>query len=75
MIEIKQDLIYASIHLDMLLSQIGESKFVLLGEASHSTSEFYKWPSEISKRLILEKDFMCIVVEGDWPNCFRVNKS
>ena len=58
----------------MLLDRIGESQFVLLGEASHGTSEFYKWRSEISKRLILEKNFSFIAVEGDWPDCFRVNK-
>lgn len=58
----------------MLLDRIGECQFVLLGEASHGTSEFYKWRSEISKRLILEKNFSFIAVEGDWPDCFRVNK-
>ena len=41
--------------LDFLLDRIGESEYVLLGEASHGTSEFYKWRSEISKRLIKEK--------------------
>jgi erythromycin esterase len=60
--------------LDLLLDRIGESQFVLLGEASHGTSEFYKWRSEISKRLILEKNFSFIAVEGDWPDCFEVNK-
>lgn len=60
--------------LDILIDRIGESQFVLLGEASHGTSEFYKWRSEISKRLILEKKFSFIAVEGDWPDCFRVNR-
>ncbi len=46
----------------------------MLGEASHGTSEFYIWRTEISKRLILEKDFSFIAVEGDWPDCFEVNK-
>lgn len=59
---------------DILMDRIGESQFVLLGEASHGTSEFYKWRSEISKRLILEKKFSFIAVEGDWPDCFRVNR-
>jgi erythromycin esterase-like protein len=47
---------------------------VLLGEASHGTSEFYTWRSEITKRLILEKDFTFVGVEGDWPDCYRVNR-
>ena len=42
--------------LDILLDHIGDSQFVLLGEASHGTSEFYRWRTEI-KRLIKEKGF------------------
>jgi erythromycin esterase-like protein len=59
---------------DLLIDMIGESQFVLLGESSHGTSEFYQWRSEISKRLIKEKGFSFIAVEGDWPDCFKVNK-
>jgi erythromycin esterase-like protein len=47
---------------------------VLLGEASHGTSEFYTWRTEISKRLIAEKGFSFIAVEGDWPDCYQVNR-
>jgi erythromycin esterase-like protein len=61
-------------NIDFLLDRIGESEYVLLGEASHSTSEFYKWRSEISKRLIKEKGFSFIAVEGDWPDCYKVNR-
>ena len=43
--------------LDILLDRIGDSQFVLLGEASHGTSEFYRWRTEITKRLIKEKGF------------------
>lgn len=43
--------------LDILLDRIGDSQFVLLGEASHGTSEFYRWRTEITKRLINEKGF------------------
>ncbi len=59
---------------DFLLDRIGDSEYVLLGEASHGTSEFYQWRSEISKRLIKEKGFSFIAVEGDWPDCYKVNK-
>ncbi|MDN5868596.1 MAG: erythromycin esterase family protein [Candidatus Nitrosocosmicus sp.] len=60
--------------LDTLLDRIENAQYVLLGEASHGTSEFYKWRIEISKKLIQEKGFSFIAVEGDWPDCFRVNK-
>ena len=60
--------------LDPLLDRIGDARCVLLGEATHGTSEFYTWRAEISKRLIREKGFSFIAVEGDWPDCYRVNR-
>jgi erythromycin esterase-like protein len=60
--------------LDHLLDRIGDARFVLLGEASHGTHEYYLWRARISKRLIEEKDFRFIGVEGDWPDCYRVNQ-
>ncbi|AKQ45785.1 protein-L-isoaspartate O-methyltransferase [Rufibacter radiotolerans] len=60
--------------LDPLLARIGDAKYVLLGEASHGTHEYYTWRSEISRRLILEKGFSFIAVEGDWPDCFEINR-
>jgi len=60
--------------LDPLLERIGEAQYVLLGEASHGTSEVYTWRSRISQRLIREKGFSFIAVEGDWPDCYRVNQ-
>ena len=60
--------------LDPLLERIGDAQLVLLGEASHGTSEYYTWRAEISKRLIAEKGFDFIAVEGDWPSCYEVNR-
>ncbi len=60
--------------LDPLIDAVGDAHYVLLGEASHGTSEFYTWRTEISKRLIAEKGFSFIGVEGDWPDCYRVNR-
>lgn len=60
--------------LDPLLAHIGDARFVLLGEASHGTHEFYTWRRLISQRLICEKGFTLIAVEGDWPDCYRVNR-
>ena len=60
--------------LDPLLERIGDARYVLLGEASHGTSEYYRWRAQISRRLIREKGFSFIAVEGDWPDCYRVNR-
>lgn len=60
--------------LDPLLERIGEARYVLLGEASHGTSEYYQWRARISQRLIREKGFSFLAVEGDWPDCYRLNR-
>jgi erythromycin esterase-like protein len=46
----------------------------MLGEASHGTHEYYTWRTAISKRLIREKGFRFIAVEGDWPDCYKINR-
>jgi erythromycin esterase len=60
--------------LDPLMQRIGDARVVLLGEASHGTSEFYSWRTALSMRLIEERGFDFIAVEGDWPDCYRVNR-
>ena len=60
--------------LDPLMNYIGDAKYVLLGEASHGTHEYYTWRMKISQRLIEEKGFSFIAVEGDWPDCYRLNR-
>jgi erythromycin esterase len=60
--------------LDPLIQRIGDARYVLLGEASHGTSEFYTWRRQLTQRLIREKGFSFIAVEGDWPDCYRVNR-
>ncbi|CAN5349020.1 hypothetical protein BH23BAC3_BH23BAC3_14400 [soil metagenome] len=59
---------------DDLIKKAGERTLVLMGEASHGTSEFYTWRAELSKRLIEEKGFNFIAVEGDWPAMSRINE-
>ena len=59
--------------LDPLLERIGAARFVLLGEASHGTAEYYTWRAEISRRLIVERGFQFLAVEGDWPACERLD--
>ena len=60
--------------LDPLMDYIGDAKYVLLGEASHGTHEYYTWRAKITQRLIQEKEFSFIGVEGDWPDCYRLNR-
>ena len=60
--------------LDPLIERIGDARYVLLGEATHGTSEFYAWRAALSRRLIEERGFSFIAVEGDWPDCYRVNR-
>src|SRR3954469_7247788 len=59
---------------NILVKKIGSARIVLLGEASHGTSEFHQWRAAISKRLILEKDFNVIAVEGDWSEFISINQ-
>lgn len=51
-----------------------EKMFVLIGEATHGTAEFYRIRAEITRRLILEEGFDAIAVEADWPDAYRVNR-
>lgn len=60
--------------LDALIQSIKNKRIVMLGEASHGTEEFYKWRSQISKRLIKDHGFNFIAVEGDWPDLYRLHK-
>ena len=60
--------------LDPLMKRIGDARIVMLGEASHGTHEYYTWRAQITKRLVKEKGFRFIAVEGDWPDCYRVNR-
>jgi len=60
--------------LDPLMERIGDSRIVMLGEASHGTHDYYNWRSYITRRLIEEKGFRFVGVEGDWPDCYRLNR-
>ena len=60
--------------LDPLMEKIGDARLVLLGEASHGTHEYYMWRARITQRLIKEKGFSFVGVEGDWPDCYRINR-
>jgi erythromycin esterase-like protein len=59
---------------DPLLDMIGNARFVLLGEASHGTHDFYRERAQITQRLIQEKGFTAVAVEADWPDAWRANR-
>ncbi|HXD78585.1 MAG TPA: erythromycin esterase family protein [Puia sp.] len=60
--------------LQPLMDRIGDARIVMLGEGSHGTHEYYMWRAHITKRLVEEKGFNFIGVEGDWPDCYRFNR-
>lgn len=62
------------LNLDNLLDRIGDSRLVLLGEASHGTAEFYDMRARISKALIERKGFTSIAVEADWPDAMNIDR-
>ena len=72
--EAAQPLVESAKDYDSLLAFIGDAKVVLLGEASHGTSEFYRSRAQITIRPICEKGFSAITVEADWPDAYRVNR-
>src|SRR5882757_4732875 len=72
--EIAQPLAGEARDYDALLQLIGDARFVLIGEASHGTHEFYFERAAITKRLIAEKGFSIIAVEADWPDSARVHR-
>ena len=57
-----------------LLEMIGDARFVLIGEATHGTKEFYHTRAEITKQLIRYYGFSAVAVEADWPDSYRVNR-
>jgi erythromycin esterase-like protein len=64
----------ASDDLTPIIELARNTHYVLLGEASHGTHEFYRMRAEITKRLIRELGFTAVAVEADWPDAYRVNR-
>jgi erythromycin esterase-like protein len=72
--EIAQPLAGDAADYDALLKLIDDARFVLLGEASHGTHEFYFERAQITKRLIAEKGFNVVAIEADWPDAYRAHR-
>lgn len=69
-----QPLLGASADYDPVLEMIGDASVVLLGEASHGTHEFYQRRAEITKRLVEQKEFDAVLIEGDFPDTLQINQ-
>jgi erythromycin esterase-like protein len=59
---------------DRLIELAGTARFVLIGEASHGTHDFYATRAELTRRLIAEKGFRILALEADWPDMLRVHR-
>ncbi|HEY1403210.1 MAG TPA: erythromycin esterase family protein, partial [Pyrinomonadaceae bacterium] len=59
---------------DALMNLVKDARFVLLGEATHGTHEFYRERARVTRRLVEEKGFDAVVLEADWPDAYRVNE-
>src|SRR5690242_5685968 len=57
-----------------LIEKIGDARFVLIGEATHGTHEFYQARAEITQQLITHKGFMAVAIEGDWPDAYNTHR-
>lgn len=58
----------------LLFDLVGDAHLVLIGEASHGTSEFYAARAQMTRRLIEERGFCAVAAEADWPDAYRVNR-
>jgi protein-L-isoaspartate(D-aspartate) O-methyltransferase len=63
-----------SANLASLMERIGGARIVLLGEATHGTSEFYRMRARITRELIVTKGFSIVAVEADWPDAARIDQ-
>lgn len=60
--------------LDAIVDRARSRRFVAIGEASHGTHEFYEWRARLTRRLVEETGATWIGVEGDWPDCWRIDR-
>ena len=63
-----------SADLDPILQRIGDARIVLLGEATHGTSEFYRMRERITRELITRRGFSFVAIEGDWPDAALIDR-
>jgi erythromycin esterase-like protein len=54
--------------------RFADAKLVLLGEATHGTSEFYQARAAITRRLVAKHGFTIVAIEADWPDAARIDR-
>lgn len=54
--------------------RFADARVVLLGEASHGTSEFYRARAAITRRLVEKHGFRILAIEGDWPDAAELDR-
>lgn len=59
--------------IDPIVARASGSKVVLIGEATHGTSEFYRMRAKITQRLIERHGYRAVAIEGDWPDAARID--
>lgn len=59
---------------ERFLAKVGDARFVLMGEASHGTRDFYEERARLSRLLIEQRGFRAVAIEGDWPDAYRVDR-
>lgn len=57
-----------------VFERFADRRVVLLGEASHGTSEFYRARAAITRRLVEKHDFRIVAVEADWPDALAIDR-
>ncbi|HUS28068.1 MAG TPA: erythromycin esterase family protein [Kofleriaceae bacterium] len=60
--------------LDQIAQSVADRRIVMIGEASHGTQDFYAMRAALTRRLVEEHGFTAVCVEGDWPDCLRVDR-
>src|ERR1700676_5031408 len=59
---------------DVVIEAARDARYVLIGEATHGTHEFYRIRAELTKQLIRDHGFSAVAIEGDWPDAYRVHR-
>jgi erythromycin esterase-like protein len=54
--------------------RFADARVILLGEATHGTSEFYRARAAITQRLVEKHGFRILAIEGDWPDAAELDR-
>ena len=66
--------IHGEDEVDQILDLLAPARIVMLGGASYGTHEHYDLRASLTRKLIGERGFAALIVEGDWPDALRVDR-